>query len=250
MRHLILTTALCLASFSAHAADLTIFAASSLKTALDQIATDWQAGTGHTVTISYESSAKLAKQIQQGAPADIFISASKAWMDTLAQDKLINDASRKDILGNTLVLIAAGKADPVQITKDLDLAGLLKGGKLAMGLITSVPAGQYGKEALDSLGLWASVEQNVVQTDNARAALQLVTTGEAPYGVVYASDAVAAGDTITVVGTFPETSHKTITYPAALTATAKPEAQGLLDALSSDAAHAVFAAQGFTLLTN
>ena len=154
MRHLALATAFVLAtSLGAQAADLTVFAASSLKTALDQIATTWQTSTGNTVTISYESSAKLAKQIEQGAPADIFISASETWMDTLAQDKLIIDASRKDILGNTLILIAAGKAEPVQITRDLDLAGLLKGGKLAMGLIDSVPAGQYGKQALDSLGL-------------------------------------------------------------------------------------------------
>lgn len=248
MRHLALATAFVLAtSLGAQAADLTVFAASSLKTALDQIATTWQTSTGNTVTISYESSAKLAKQIQQGAPADIFISASETWMDTLAQDKLIIDASRKDILGNTLILIAAGKAEPVQITRDLDLAGLLKGGKLAMGLIDSVPAGQYGKQALDSLGLWSSVEQSVAQTDNVRAALHLVTSGEAPYGIVYASDAIAAGDAVTVVGTFPADSHKPIVYPAALTRTAKPQAQGLLDALSSDAANAVFTAQGFTV---
>ena len=247
MRHILLTAALLLAT-SANAADLTVFAASSLKTALDQIATDWQASTGNSVTISYESSAKMAKQIEQGAPADIFISASKAWMDTLSNDKLINDSTRRDILGNTLILVAAGnKATPQDITATLDLAGLLKGGKLSMALIDSVPAGQYGKEALDSLGLWPSVQDSVAQSDNVRAALTLVTTGEAPYGIVYASDAVAAGDKITVVGTFPETSHKPITYPAALTRTAKPEAQALLDALTAPAAQQIFKAQGFTL---
>ena len=249
MRPFLLAPLLILAAtFGAQAADLTIFAASSLKTALDQIATDWQTASGNKVAISYDSSAKLAKQIQQGAPADIFISASEPWMDTLAHDKLIQDVSRKDILGNTLILIAAGRADKVAITRDLDLAGLLKGGKLAMGMIDSVPAGQYGKQALDSLGLWPSVAANVAQTENVRAALQLVTSGEAPYGIVYASDAVAAADKVTVVGTFPEDSHKPIVYPAALTATAQPQAQALLDALSTDAAQAVFAAQGFTVL--
>ena len=246
MRRILLTAALLLAT-GANAADLTVFAASSLKTALDQIATDWQVSTGNTVTISYESSAKLAKQIEQGAPADIFISASKAWMDTLSQDTLINDTTRRDILGNTLILIAAGKAAPQDITAALDLAGMLNGGKLSMALIDSVPAGQYGKEALESLGLWPSVEASVAQSDNVRAALTLVTTGEAPYGIVYASDAVAAGDKITVVGTFPETSHKPITYPAALTITAQPEAQALLDALTTPAAQQIFKAQGFTL---
>lgn len=249
MRALLLSAALLLStSLTGQTADLTVFAASSLKTALDQIATDWQTRTGNTVAISYDSSAKLAKQIEQGAPADLYISASKAWMDTLSKDKLINEASRHDILGNTLILIAAGKATPVEITPNLDLAGLLKGGKLSMALIDSVPAGQYGKQALDSLGLWSSVEASVAQSDNVRAALTLVMTGEAPYGIVYASDAVAAGDKVTVVGTFPETSHKPIVYPAALTLTAKPQAQGLLDALTAPLAQQVFAAQGFTVL--
>ena len=248
MRRLILSAVLSLIPLTAQAVDLIVFAASSLKTALDPIAADWQAATGNSVTISYDSSAKLAKQIAQGAPADLFISASEAWMDTLATDKLIDDASRRDILGNTLILIGAGKVATRNITPALNLAGLLNGGKLSMGLIDSVPAGQYGKQALEALGLWASVEQDVAQSDNVRAALQLVTTGEAPYGIVYASDAVAAGADVTVVGTFPAGSHTPITYPAALTTTAKPEAEGMLDALSSDAAQAVFAAQGFTLL--
>ena len=248
MRRLILTAAVFLIPLTAQAADLIIFAASSLKTALDPIASDWQATTGNTVTISYDSSAKLAKQITQGAPADLFISASEAWMDTLAANTLIDDASRRDILGNSLILIGAGTVATQDITPTLDLARLLNGGKLSMGLIDSVPAGQYGKQALEALGLWPSVEHSVAQSDNVRAALQLVTTGEAPYGIVYASDAVAAGDKVTVVGTFPADSHSPITYPAARTRTAKPEAQGLLDALSSDAAQAVFAAQGFTIL--
>jgi molybdate transport system substrate-binding protein len=233
---------------TAAAADLTVFAASSLKTALDQIATDWQASTGNSVAISYDSSAKLAKQIEQGAPADLFISASAAWMDTLSESKLIKDTTRRDIIANSLILIAAGKVAAQTISPSLDLAGLLQGGMLSMGQIDSVPAGQYGKEALDTLGLWPSVAGNVVQSDNARAALALVVTAEAPYGIVYASDAVAAGAAISVVGTFPSSSHKPITYPAALTKTAQPEAQALLDALMAPDAQQAFKAQGFTLL--
>ncbi|MES2433540.1 MAG: molybdate ABC transporter substrate-binding protein [Pseudomonadota bacterium] len=237
---------------AAQAAEITVFAAASLKNALDTIATDWQKETGNTVVISYESTAKLAKQIEQGAPADLFISASKKWMDTLSEEKLIKDDSRKNLLGNTLVLVAAGKANPVEISKDLDLKGLLGDGKLSMGTVDSVPAGQYGKEALESLGLWVSVEANVAQSDNVRAALALVAAGEAPYGIVYGSDAIAddeSGDKVTVVGTFPADSHKPIVYPAAtLASSAKPEAQAFLDALSSDTSAAVFTAQGFTVL--
>lgn len=238
---------------AASAEEITVFAASSLKNALDQIAADWQKDTGTTVVISYEGSPKLAKQIEEGAPADLFISASKKWMDTLSDEKLIRDDSRKNILGNTLVLVAAGKgAAPVEIKKDFDLKGLLGDGKLSMATVDSVPAGQYGKEALESLGVWQAVEGNVAQSENVRAALALVATGEAPFGIVYASDAVAddeSGDKVTVVGTFPDDSHKPIVYPAAvLASSAKPEAQSFLDALSSDAASAVFTAQGFTVL--
>ena len=232
----------------ASAADLTVFAASSLKTALDAIAADWQTATGHAVVISYDSSAKLAKQIEQGAPADLFISASKQWMDTLAEGGLIKADSRKDILGNTLVLVAADRgATQVDIAPWFDLAGLLGDGKLAMGLVDSVPAGQYGKEALVNLGVWDAVEPAVAQADNVRAALRLVATGEAAYGVVYGSDAVSEAG-VTVVGTFPEDSHQPILYPAAVIAGAGPEAQGFLDALSSDGAKAIFAAQGFVVL--
>lgn len=232
----------------AQAAEITVFAAASLKTALDAIAADWQKSSGDTVVISYESSGKLAKQIQQGAPADIFISASADWMDKLAKDNLIKADSRKTLLGNTLILVAADKAAaPVTISKDLDLSGLLGDSKLAMGLVDSVPAGQYGKEALTSLGLWSAVEPKVAQADNVRAALKLVDSGEAAYGIVYASDAVS-DDKVAVVGTFPEDSHAPIVYPAALTATAKPEAEAFLKDLSSEAAGAVFAKQGFAVL--
>ncbi len=234
--------------------DITIFAAASLKTALDTIATDWNAKTGHTAVIAYAGSSALAKQIQQGAPADIFISASKQWMDALADDALILPESRRDILGNTLVLVANGQnAAPVSIAPGFDLAGLLGGGKLSMALVDSVPAGQYGKEALQSLGVWASVEAQVAQSENVRAALSLVALGEVPYGIVYASDAVAddgANDAVSVVGTFPADSHKPIVYPAAIIKDSANTtvAADFMAYLSSDAGDAIFAAQGFVTL--
>lgn len=248
MLALALTAALAMPA-GACAAEITVFAASSLKTALDAIAADWEKQTGNTVLISYDSSAKLAKQIEQGAPADLFLSASVAWMDTLAQAQLIKGESRTTLLGNSLILVAADKdAAPVQIDADLDLAGLLGEGKLAMGLVDSVPAGQYGKEALTTLGLWDAVAPNVAQADNVRAALMLVAAGEAAYGIVYASDAIAETE-VAVVGTFPADSHSPILYPAALTATsAAPKAAAFLDALSSEAAAAVFSEQGFDVL--
>lgn len=233
----------------AAAAEITVFAASSLKTALDAVAADWEKSTGNTVVISYDSSAKLAKQIQEGAPADLFLSASKQWMDTLADAQLIKPESRKTLLGNTLILVAADKAAAkVDLVKGVDLASVVGDSKLAMGLVDSVPAGQYGKEALTNLGAWDAVAPKVAQADNVRAALKLVETGEAAYGIVYASDAIS-DDKVTVVGTFPEDSHKPILYPAAVLATSTaPEAQAFLDDLSSDAAGAIFTAQGFIVL--
>lgn len=245
---LILSSALALPAAS-FAADITVFAASSLKTALDAIAADWEKQTGNHVVISYDSSAKLAKQIEQGAPTDVFISASTQWMDTLADANLIKPDSRKTILGNTLILVAADKAAPaVTIAQGFDLAALVGEGKLAMGMVDSVPAGQYGKEALTTLGAWDAVEPKVAQTENVRAALKLVESGEATYGIVYASDAVG-DDKVTVVGTFPQDSHTPIVYPAAvMVASTTREAQAFLDDLSSDAAAAVFTAQGFIVL--
>jgi molybdate transport system substrate-binding protein len=236
-----------LAACAAQAADITVFAAASLKTALDQAAADWQAKTGNTVTISYAGTPQLAKQIEQGAPADLFLSASEKWMDTLADDQLIDPNTRVDLWGNTLVLVAGdAAAAPLTLNKTTDLAGLLAGGKLAMALVDSVPAGQYGKEALQTLGLWTAVEPSVAQAENVRAALALVATGEAPYGIVYGSDAMAE-PAVHVVATFPDDSHKPITYPGAVTTTAKPEAADFLTYLATTAAP-TFTAQGFTVL--
>lgn len=231
------------------AEEVVVFAAASLKTALDQVAAEFEAQTGDTVTISYAGSNALAKQIIEGAPADIFISASEPWMDEVEKAGLVVPGTRVDLLGNRLVLVAHGTgAAPVEIGPGLDLMGLLAGGKLSMALVDVVPAGQYGKEALEALGLWSSVQGEVAQSENVRAALALVAAGEAPLGIVYASDAVAEAG-VTVVGTFPEETHRPIVYPAALmTGAADAADRAFLEALSSEAADAKFAAQGFAIL--
>ncbi|MDX5350353.1 MAG: molybdate ABC transporter substrate-binding protein [Paracoccaceae bacterium] len=233
----------------ARSEEVVVFAAASLKTALDAVAADFQAATGNTVTISYAGSNALAQQIIAGAPADIFISAAVNWMDEVEKAGLVVAGTRTDLLGNSLVLIAHSRdAAPVEIGPGLDLAGLLGDGKLAMAMVNSVPAGQYGKEALENLGLWPLVEGAVAQSENVRTALALVSAGEAPFGIVYASDAVADDD-VTVVGTFPADSHKPIVFPAALlTEAADPADAAFFQALSADAADARFAAQGFVLL--
>ena len=231
------------------AEEVVVFAAASLKTALDAVAAEFEASTGHSLTISYAGSNQLAKQIIEGAPADIFLSAAVNWMDAVDQAGLVVPGQRRDLWGNALVLIAHGTgASPVEIGPELDLAKLLGGGMLSMAMVDAVPAGQYGKQSLEALGLWAVVEPLVAQSENVRAALALVATGEAPYGIVYASDAVA-GDNVTVVGQFPETSHAPITYPAALlTGAADAADRAFFDALSADAADAKFAAQRFKIL--
>lgn len=229
--------------------EVVVFAAASLKNALDAVAADFQAETGNTVTISYAGSNQLATQITEGAPADIFVSAAVNWMDAVEKAGLVVPGTREDLLGNTLVLVAHGEdAAPVAIGAGFDLKGLLGDGKLAMAMVDSVPAGQYGKAALESLGVWAAVEPSVAQSENVRAALALVSSGEAPYGIVYASDAVADAK-VTVVGTFPEESHKPIVYPAALlTGAADAADTAFFKALSAPAADAKFAEQGFAVL--
>lgn len=242
-------SALLALALPARSEEVVVFAAASMKTALDAVAADFQSATGHTVTISYAGSNALAKQIIEGAPADIFLSAAVNWMDEVEKAGLVAEGTRADLFGNTLVLVAHGAgAAPVEIGPGLDLAGLLGDGKLAMAMVDSVPAGQYGKASLESLGLWPSVEGSVAQSENVRAALKLVSTGEAPYGIVYATDAVADAD-VTVVGTFPDDSHKPIVYPGALlTGAADAADHAFFEALSSDAGDAKFAAQGFAIL--
>lgn len=230
-------------------ADVTVFAAASLTTALDRVAAAWTAQTGQTATLSYAGSSALARQIQQGAPADIFISASTDWIEALAASGDLRPGTRRDILGNRLVLIAHGPdAPPVTLDATLDLPALLGGGRLAMALVDAVPAGVYGKAALTHLGLWDAVAPQVAQADNVRAALAFVARAEAPLGIVYATDA-AAEDRVTVIGTFPADSHAPITYPAAITAQSdSPQAHAFLAFLASDSARAIWQDHGFTVL--
>lgn len=233
---------------AAQAADITVFAAASLKNALDEAAKLYQAKSGDKVTISYAASSALAKQIEAGAPADIFFSADLDWMDYLQEKKLIDVASRHTLLGNTLVLIAPEDSTvSLSIEKNFPLLQALgSDGKLAMAGVDAVPAGKYGKAALIYLGVWEAVSARVAQAENVRAALAFVARGEAPLGIVYGTDAKSE-PAVRVVGTFPEESHPKILYPLALTASAKPEARKFLDFLLSSEAATAFEAQGFSI---
>jgi molybdate transport system substrate-binding protein len=225
-----------------------VFAAASLKNALDTIVEDYSKATGRTVTVSYAGSSALAKQIEAGAPADIFFSADLDWMNQLDSEKQIASDSRVTLLGNDIVLVAPADSDlSVTIAPNFPLAETLGDGKLAMALTTSVPAGKYGRASLESLGVWDSVSANVAEAENVRAALALVSRGEAPLGIVYATDA-KADPGVKVVGVFPEDSHPAILYPVALTVAAKPEARAFLDYLLSPAAKPRFEAQGFRVV--
>jgi len=240
--------ALLLLAAPAQADSFNVFAAASLAGALDAVAREWEDGTGQQPVLTYAGTAQLARQIEAGAPADLVVSASPDWMDTLEQGGLLVPDSRRDILGNSLVLVAHGPSAPQGIGPDLDLAAMLEGGRLAMALVDAVPAGIYGKEALTSLGLWDSVASSIAQADDVRGALALVASGEAPLGIVYATDA-RAEPRVSVVGTFPEDSHEPIVYSAALVAGRENlDAQDFLLHLSDDTSRAIFEAQGFTVL--
>ncbi|MBN8995558.1 MAG: molybdate ABC transporter substrate-binding protein [Rhizobiales bacterium] len=236
-----------MAAAPAAADDVIVFAAASLKNALDDVAAAYKAETGKTVSINYAGSNVLAKQIEQAAPADVFFSADLAWMDYLQEKNLIQIDTRRTLLGNKLVLVAAKDSTAaIDLAPGANLADLLgKDGKLAMANIDSVPAGKYGKAALTKLGLWDSVSANVVQADNVRAALAFVAKGEAPLGIVYQTDANAEPD-VKVIAAFPADSHAPIVYPVALTAASKnPDAKAFLDYLESDKAKPAYEKQGF-----
>jgi molybdate transport system substrate-binding protein len=226
-----------------------IFAAASLKNALDAINAEWQKETGKKVIIVYASSPSLSKQIEQGAPAQMFLSADLDWMDYLAGKNLIKAETRSNLLGNRIVLISPkDKAQPVEIKAGFDLAKILGDGRLAMANVVSVPGGKYGKAALENLGVWASVAHKIAQAENVRAALLLVSRGEAQAGVVYRTDATADAN-VKIIGTFPENTHLPIIYPVALTATAThPDAAAFLVYLKSAKAKPLFEAQGFNVL--
>lgn len=233
----------------AYAESVNVFAAASMKTALDASARLWKTQSGKDIVATYGSTGTLAKQIAEAAPADIFISADLAWMDDVASKNLIRPESRKNLVGNTLVLVgAAGSEVKIELAKDSNLAAALGSEKLAVGDVKSVPAGKYAKAALENLGLWASVEPNLVMQENVRSALALVARGEAKLGIVYGSDAVAESK-VQVIASFPEASHAPIVYPAArIAASTNPDAQPFLDFLFSEEAQLIFKANGFTLL--
>src|ERR1700744_3668764 len=228
---------------------LTVFAAASMKNALDDIDTAFTAKTGVKVNASYAASSTLAKQIEQGAPADIFVSADTDWMDYATQKKTINEPTRVNLLGNRIVLIAPkdSKIDNVTIGQGFDLAKLAGDGRIATGDVQSVPVGKYAKAALEKLGAWDAAASKFAMAESVRAALTLVARSEAVLGIVYSTDArVEPG--VKIVGPFPADSHPPIIYPVAATSTAKPEAAGYLDFLRSSAAKTVLEKYGFTYL--
>lgn len=226
-----------------------VFAAASMKTALDAIAADFAKSTGAAPKISYGSSGVLAKQIEQGAPADIFISADTKWMDYLDKVKLLKPNTRRNLLGNALVLVAPADSNAtLKIAPGFGLAAAIGDGKLAVCTVESCPAGIYGKEALQKLGVWTDVQPKLAQADNVRAALILVARGEAKFGIVYLTDAKAEPK-VKIVDTFPESSHDPIVYPIAVIASStNPQASAFAAFLTSQAAVKILTDQGFTVL--
>lgn len=247
----LLLIAVSLASTAARAQDnagLTVFAAASLKEALDEAAAAYRKQTGVPVRVSYAASSALARQIEQGAPADVFFSADLEWMDYLQQRNRLDVATRRSLLGNRLVLIAprASKAQ-VDLRRPATLLAALGDGRLAVGQTRTVPAGKYAKASLESLSLWNGVRPRLAESESVRAALMLVARGETPLGIVYASDAKAEPG-VRVVATFPEDSHPPIVYPvAALRGARAAQAARFLQWLASPAADALFTKRGFTV---
>jgi molybdate transport system substrate-binding protein len=234
---------------AAQSRDVLVFAAASLKNALDEIAAKWQGETGRKVAISYAASNNLIRQIEQGAPADIFISADLDWMDYGQQKNLIKPETRSNLLGNRIVLIAPKDSTAsIKVEPGFDLAAALKGGRLAMGSVAAVPAGKYGKAALEKLGAWDGVKGHIAEAESVRAALLLVARGETPLGIVYQTDA-ASEPGVKIVGTFPEDTHPPIIYPIALTKDSNNAlASDFLRYIRSPAARPAFERQGFTVL--
>jgi molybdate transport system substrate-binding protein len=238
-----------ISAVSAQDRTVMVFAAASMKNALDDINAAYTKSTGVKVVASYAASSALMKQIEQGAPADIFASADLDWMDYGSQKKLINDGTRINLLGNRLVLVAPKEStlDNVSIGPGVDLAALAGDGRIVTADIRAVPVGKYAKAALEKLGAWEKAAPRFAMAENVRVALRLVARGEAPLGVVYATDAkVEPG--VKIVGIFPADSHPPIVYPVVATMTAKPETPGYLAYLRSGAAKAIFEKYGFAFL--
>jgi molybdate transport system substrate-binding protein len=233
---------------AAHAAQqpLTVFAAASLTDVLEQVGRAYTASTGINVRFSFAASSVLARQIEHGAPVDVFVSADQEWMDYLQERDLIAVDTRKDIVSNTLVLVApADSRISLRIAPGFDLAKALGDrGRLAMADPETVPAGRYGKEALGKLGVWENVAARVVPGDNVRTALNFVARGEAPLGIVYGTDARGEAS-VRVVDTFPAESHAPIRYPVAALTRSAPGARGFVEYLLGAEARAMFAEAGF-----
>ena len=240
--------ATCVSFAPVHAADVTVFAAASLTNVLQDIGKSYEAKTHNHIEFSFAASSALAKQIEASSGADIFMSADTEWMDYLDKKGLIDHSTRRNLLGNALVLIApAASTEAISIADHFPLLAALNGGRLSIAEPDSVPAGKYGRSALIALGVWDTVKDHLVSAENVRVALAYVARKEAPLGIVYKTDALAEPK-VKIAGTFPENSHQPIVYPAALTKDAKPEAKDFLAYLSSPEAHAVFDKAGFTVL--
>jgi molybdate transport system substrate-binding protein len=228
---------------------ITVFAAASLKNALDETNAAFTKATGLKVVASYEASSALAKQIEQGAPADIFISADLRWMDYANEHKLIRPDTRVNLLGNKLVLIAPkdSRLDHVAIGDGFDIAKLAGDGRIAVADVKAVPAGLYAKAALEKLGSWTAAEPKLAQAENVRATLAFVARGETPIGIVYETDA-RVEPKVKIIGGFPDGSYPPVTYPVAATATGKAAAARYLGFLAMPAAKAIFERYGFSFL--
>ena len=231
---------------TAGAQNLTVLAAASLKEALDDVSAQFQRASGNKVAIAYAASSALARQIENGAPADIFVSADLDWMDYLDQRKLLRAGTRTNLLRNRLVLIAPAESKvQVEIKAGFPLDKMLGDGRLSMADPDSVPAGKYGRAALEKLGVWSANERKVARGDNVRTALNFVARGEAPIGIVYETDAFAEKK-VRVVARFPQDSYPAIIYPAAAVATSRHAATtAYLNYLKSGEARAIFEKYGF-----
>jgi molybdate transport system substrate-binding protein len=228
---------------------LLVFAAASLANVLEELSASWTTTSGLPVKLSFAASSVLARQIEAGGGADVFVSADQQWMDYLQQRGLIRRATRTNLVGNRLVLIAAADSKVVlRIGPSFPLAAALGRGRLSTGDPDTVPVGRYARSALVSLGLWDQIQDRLVRADNVRTAMMFVARGEAPLGIVYTTDALA-DPKVRIVDTFPTNSHAPITYPAAVTQGAHPEAIAYLDFMASPGARETWKKYGFLQLT-
>jgi molybdate transport system substrate-binding protein len=229
---------------------ITVFAAASLKNALDDTNAAFTKATGVKAIVSYAASSALAKQVEQGAPADVFISADLQWMDYVGERKLIKPDTRANLLGNKLVLIAPADSKIANLTigQGFDIAKLAGSGRIAVADVNAVPAGRYAKAALEKLGAWAAAKPKLAPAENVRATLAFVARDETPVGIVYETDAKIEPK-VKIIGVFPDGSYPSVTYPVAATATAtKQSASQYLLFLRSPAAKAIFEKYGFSFL--